>query len=162
MRLLLLFLCLAACSTTQVYPGPKLPAEQVSRIDGTETFYGLGGSTVLLKTIDGVEGLDDGAVKDWDYAGDLELLPGDHTISASYELNIMNTIRYSVAPCTITFRAEPGHSYAVNGTSFPSGEVWSCWIEDTQTAERTEGTFQRAGDDRLWPVPSAPQQSPPR
>jgi hypothetical protein len=133
----------------------------VARIDGTDTFYGLGGSTILVRTIDGVETLDDAEVKDWDYAGDLELLPGEHTITASYELNIMNTIRRSVSPCFITFRADAGRSYVVNGTSFPSGKNWSCWIEDTQTGERTNGMFPAPGDDRLWPS-TAPQQSPPK
>lgn len=161
-RVLLLCVGLAGCSTTQVYPGPKLPPEQVAHLNGTHTFYVLGGSTILVTSIDGQEELADAKVQDHDYVGDLELLPGVHTITVSYELDILAKPRRSVAPCVITFRAEAGHSYIVDGTSLPKGEVWRCWIEDAQTNERTDGTFHRARDNRLWPIPDAPQRSPPK
>src|SRR5262245_13769434 len=75
---------LSGCATTQVYPGAKLSAEHVARVDGTIIFFGVGETTVLIKSIDGVERLNDADVKDWDYVGDLELLPGEHTLGVQY------------------------------------------------------------------------------
>src|SRR5512143_2824314 len=114
--------------------GPKLPDHEVAKIGGTFKFLGLGAHTVLLQAIDDVPVTE----------GDVEVLPGLHTVSVIYSSAVLNTEFHGVAPCFISFRAEAGNSYIANGDA--SYETWRCWIDDTQTQERTSGTFIRPAD----------------
>jgi hypothetical protein len=124
---------LASCSVMQAYPGPKLPPEQVARVHGTFRFWGIGAKTVELKSID------DTPVKSGAFgAGDVEVVPGRHTVSAEYFRDVLNLVQSSRAPCFITWDAEAGHTYRVNGEL---GHTWHCWIEDTGTYQRIDGTF---------------------
>lgn len=126
-------LLLAACAeghgVMRTYAGPKLPDVEVAKIGGTFMFYGLGAHAVLL------EAIDDRRVTE----GDLEVLPGQHTVAVKYQAATLNVSFSGTSPCFVTFDAQPGHSYIADGEA--DSTTWRCWIEDVQTKQRTDGTF---------------------
>lgn len=118
----------------RTYSGPKLADQEVAKIGGTFKFYGLGAHTVLLHEVDGVPVTE----------GDLEVLPGAHTVSTTYSSAVITTEFRGVAPCYVTFQAEAGHTYIANGAA--NDDTWQCWIEDTGTRQRVSGNFTRPPD----------------
>lgn len=133
--LLMLVGLIAACAegsgVMRTYTGPKRPDADIAKVGGTFVFYGLGAHTVTLHEIDGTRVTE----------GDLEVLPGTHTVSVKYESAVATTAWHGISLCYVTFQADAGHTYIANGDA--SSESWRCWIEDKQTQQRISGTFAR-------------------
>lgn len=129
--------CPARYGVMQIYPGPPLPPEQIAKIGGTFNVgwpFSFDRTKIARpKTIDGT------AVTE----GDLEVLPGEHTVSVRFEWHPQNSgILVSAEQCFVTFQAEAGHAYVVGGDPSMDQETWRCWIEDVQSKQRTMGDFR--------------------
>jgi hypothetical protein len=91
---------------------------------------------VIVQKVDGVQ-IDNF----WDYAG-IELLPGTHTIEASY----FDATSESVSNLSVTFEANAGRRYEVRGISLPTDEIfalrgqWTAWIVDMESGGIVGGT----------------------
>lgn len=117
----LLIACLVftiGCATTmQAYSGPKLPPDKVATIR----------RSTFSKIVFGMLGAR--------AAESFEVLPDDHTIWVWFRDDFL----ISEHSCKITFMAKAGHTYEVYGES--ERRTWHCWVEDMDTAQRTEGIF---------------------
>jgi hypothetical protein len=132
-----MFGCPARYGVMQVYPGPPLPPEQIAKIGGTFIF--LPAKAVRLKTIDGASVTE----------GDLEVMPGEHTVSVRFEWRPSGVTLVSAEQCYITFQAEAGHVYVVGADPSMNKETWRCWIEDVHTKQHTIGDFRVPNGDQL-------------
>lgn len=136
--LVLLLLLATGCGATQTYTGEKLLKEQVALIQRNTIqrllYYVL---TLNVADIDGI--------KPSQFQTYYEVLPGEHTLSirviwqthlvaaplvASKGLNLANN--------TITFRAEAGRNYRLNGEE-GADKLFFVWLEDADTGSLVAG-----------------------
>jgi len=122
---------LSGCSVTQGYPGPRRPRDEVARISRTLHFWLFAAKIIELRTIDG----------EWVKGGEIEVLPGIHTVAVSYFSDVANFVQWSNELCSITLDMKAGHSYQANGEFLLTENAWHCWVEDAETGERVEGVF---------------------
>lgn len=119
---------LSGCATTQTYQGPRLNSDQVARLQGRYTYFLLFDTRVMLLTLDDKPFLVSRLIGDpvaqrldpliHNYA---EILPGSHTVEAQWCW--LGRFGLSCKPAAkVTFTAEPGHSYTVDGSS--DGKIW--------------------------------------
>ncbi len=120
---------LSSCSVMQAYPGPRLPPEQIARIEDSFSEWVFWARAVSLESLDGR------CVT----TRNLEVLPGSHVVGVTYMSAKVVVISMSQSPCFVTFNAEPGHTYQVDGEDSLLKKGWHCWIEDVRTKKRTDG-----------------------
>ena len=140
---LLCILCsaVAACTPLQTYPGPQLPREQVATLHGAVNYYGVGWVIVVIDAVDGKKIV---GSSDEMYWGRIELLPGQHEISASLWVSAvtpMLVINRGATPelRRLTFVAEAGARYIADGSWGGSSEKNAIWIVDERTKEIVAG-----------------------
>jgi len=137
----LLFAGLAACAPLQIYPGPQLPREQIATIHGAVNYYGIGWVIAIIDTVDGKK-----IVRSSDeiYWGRIEMLPGQHEISASLWVSVlspMTVINRGTTPefRRLTFVAEAGERYIVDASWGGGSEKNAIWIVNERTKEIVAG-----------------------
>ena len=107
------FLVLGGCSsvTFRMYPGPRLPKNQVSFL--------IWDSVINVIFVDGrlVPRCDK-----------IELFPGDHNVQVGYS----SAEFLSRQDRLISFTAEAGHQYKISHSIGSSSELthWNAWVED--------------------------------
>jgi hypothetical protein len=144
MRLALLcVLCsaVAACTPLQTYPGPQLPREQVATVRGAVNYYGVGWVIVVIDAVDGKKIV---GSSDELYLGRIEMLPGQHEISASLWVSAVTptmVINRGATPelRRLPFVAEAGERYIVDGSWGGSSEKNAIWIANERTKEIVGG-----------------------
>jgi hypothetical protein len=113
-------LLLSGCGAVQLYPGNRLPKNQVAVIE-------IG--NVLLYSVDGTS---------VDTLGKVEILPGIHNLTANH-----NAAGYGETVMTYTFTAEAGHRYLFDADyNFGRNFSWRPWIKDLDTGEIVGGFDQ--------------------
>lgn len=119
----------AGCGATQTYTGERRPREQVAYVKGRtfkwQLFYQL---DINVVAVDGVE-----------RAGakfDFEVLPGEHTLSIAVGWSthllaapLVALKGLKVTPSQLTFRAEAGRTYKLNGEEGPD-KLFFVWLGD--------------------------------
>jgi hypothetical protein len=121
--LILAGLLAAGCGAVKMYPGPRLPKDQVAVIE-------IG--NVLLYSIDG---------NPVDTLGKVEILPGVHDLRASH-----NAAGYGEDLITYTFTAEAGHRYIFDADyKFGRQFAWRPWVKDTADGKNVGGYHKRSG-----------------
>ena len=112
---IMLSLLLAGCGGIKMYPGPKLPADQIAVLRIGE---------IKLIAVDGQ------GVKQ-DTMAPIHILPGEHLLRASHNLS-----GYDEHLISYTFTAEAGHRYIFSATyEFGRTMKWRAWIKDMDTDE---------------------------
>jgi hypothetical protein len=132
---LLLFAGLAACLPVKNYPGP--PQEQVATIRGAVNYYGLSWVIAAIDAVDGKKILKTADEVNW---GRIEILPGEHEVSASLWVSVLTPITLVNRGATPEFRrlafvAEAGERYIVDG-SWGGNAIW---IVNERTKEIVAG-----------------------
>jgi hypothetical protein len=116
--------------TMQAYDGPKLPPDKVATIMSTFDEGFNSSRAVAVRALDGAPVPEP--------ARAVEVLPGWHTMGVTYEDWEGRRRRRGTGGCYLALTAEAGHVYRANGE--PIGwNTWHCWVEDTNTKQRTEG-----------------------
>jgi hypothetical protein len=110
----------AGCGAVKLYPGPRLPRDQVAVLE-------IG--NVILYSVDG---------KPVDTTGKVEILPGVHDLRGNH-----NAPDYGETLMTYTFTAEAGHRYVFDADyHFGRHFSWRPWVKDTETGEIV-GSFKK-------------------
>ena len=125
MALLALIASTTGCASTQVYTGPKRPAEDVAIVTTAlfESFYFVGGTALWFYSVDGNTEVAGG--------NKVEVLPGRHHIAFQ--------IFSGVGPYSgsingsIVLNAEAGGRYQLHADHDDAG--WRAWIVDKATGE---------------------------
>lgn len=127
-----------SCGSTQTYPGERLPQARVARINVLTTHrHFLYNLNIIVKAVDGVNI----GKADMTY----EVLPGEHTLyvicQSWYHVlaaPVMASKQFTVVPGNfLTFRAEAGRRYTMNGEDID--EVFYIWLEDVETGSVVAG-----------------------
>lgn len=132
-------LLIAACAPKQTYTGERLPAEQVARIQRNTIKIHLYYTRTL--NVASVDGLQPSALQT-----DYEVLPGQHVLA----VKVFWTTKLLLAPLvtaqnwqvntnSLTFEAEAGHRYRLNGEEGPN-KIYYVWLEDADTGSIVAGT----------------------
>jgi hypothetical protein len=138
---LLLFAGLAACMPVKSYPGPQLPQEQVATIRGAVNYYGLSWVIAAIDALDGKKILKTADEVNW---GRIEILPGEHEVSASLWVSVLTPVTLVNRGSTPEFRrlvfvAEAGERYIVDGSWGGKPENNAIWIVNERTKEIVAG-----------------------
>ena len=130
-RLIIALASFAACGCTMVvYPGPRLPPEQVAYV--SRSYYSFG-KALCVDDIDGKE--NERGILDTRF----EVLPGPHEVHASVaDRSIIIPLpvlfppqRYDYyGPVTLVFSAAAGRTYHLGMSKLDDGS-WEVWLEDT-------------------------------
>ena len=141
MLVLLLFAGLAACMPVKSYPGPQLPQEQVATIRGAVNYYGLSWVSVAIDAVDGEKTLRRADEVNW---GRIEILPGEHEVSASLWVSVLTPVTLVNRGSTpefqrLTFVAEAGARYIVDGSWGGGPEKNAIWIVNERTKQIVAG-----------------------
>ena len=118
----------------QMYPGERLPRDQVARIQKTTTnFYGVYAEHLNIVRVDGVQSASD----------EIEVLPGEHTLRVGLSSTqpvlafpiVALRKKVIITPPTLTFQAVAGREYRVDGKHVPDEKYarWVIWVEDVET-----------------------------
>ncbi len=124
------------------YPGPDLPREQVATIRSGINFYGLSWVIAVIDAVDGEKILRTADEVNW---GRIEILPGEHEVSASLWVSVLTPVTLVNRGSTpefrrLTFAAEAGESYIVDGSWGGGSEKNAIWIVNERTKEIVAGT----------------------
>ena len=124
------------------YPGPDLPREQVATIRSGINFYGLSWVIAAIDAVDGEKTLRRADEVNW---GKIEILPGEHEVSASLWIAVLTPVTLVNRGSTpefrrLTFVAEAGESYLVDGSWGGGPEKNAVWIVNERTKEVVAGT----------------------
>lgn len=107
---------LSGCASSQAYEGEKLPPEKVALIKGSSHIFGTAASITAI----------DGKDMRWT-SGEIQALPGDHEL----DVHLMSGVYmfYSYAKAKVSFTAEAGHVYRVEG-KMRQGKLTGVWVVD--------------------------------
>ena len=141
MLVLLLFAGLAACMPVKSYPGPQLAQEQVATIRGAVNFYGLSWVIPVIDAVDEKIILRAADEVNW---GRIEILPGEHEVSASLWVSVLTPVTLVNRGSTpefrrLTFVAEAGERYIVDGSWGGGSENNAIWIVNERTKQIVAG-----------------------
>ena len=116
----------AGCTTMQSYEGSKLPPEKVALIKGS---FGL----INLASIIEVDGKARGFTEE-----SAEILPGEHAVKIQVRSGWGSILMPQyIGNKTLSFQANAGHTYRVDGT-IKKGDTFA-WIVDEATNEVVAG-----------------------
>jgi hypothetical protein len=136
--LAVLMVLTASCGTTQTYPGERLPRDRVARIDRSAMHqHFLYNLNINVAAVDGVNATSTQTT--------YEVLPGEHTLYVTFYSSyhilaapVMASKQFVVVPGKfLTFRAEAGRKYKMNGEDID--EVFYIWLEDVETGTVVAG-----------------------
>ncbi len=136
--LAVLLVLTTSCATMQTYPGEKLPQDRVARIDRSAIHRHF--SYNILINVAAVDGVNATSTQ-----SKYEVLPGEHTLYVTchlkYDLVValaMGSKQFVIVPGNLlTFRAEAGREYKMNGEDV--GELFYIWLEDVETGSVMAG-----------------------
>jgi hypothetical protein len=147
--LLVMMLALALTSgcaaPVQVYPGEKLPRDQVARIERSTfcNYHDFPASAVISLYVDTVNG--EAAPK----GSVLEVLPGQQTLGVDVSIltralsapSLYSKPPFRLSPSTLTFRAEAGHEYKIKTQVLlePTQNRIAWWAEDAESGSVVAG-----------------------
>ena len=107
---------LSGCASSQAYEGEKLPPEKEALIKGSYHVFGTSASVTAI----------DGKDMRWT-SGEIKALPGDHELEIHLQSGVY--MFYSFAKAKVSFTAEAGHVYRVEGR-MRQGKLTGVWVVD--------------------------------
>lgn len=130
---------IAACAPKQTYTGERLPPEQVARIQQyTNKIHLYYTRTLYVTSVDGL--------RPSFLQADYEVLPGQHVLAVkvSWQTTLLAAPfvaaqNWRVNTNSLTFEAEAGHRYRLNGEEGPN-KIYYVWLEDADTGSIVAGT----------------------
>ena len=120
------------CVAMQMYPGPRLPDEQIATIEPTITYYGFIGDKEVA-----VISFNSGRIGE--PLAVLEVLPGRYLVGLRYNGSTFGIMIKNNNPCYVVVDALAGRQYKVNGQHGIGADRWKCWVSDLDTKSRREG-----------------------
>lgn len=151
LALVMVMVLMAGCGTTPIYSGPRQPREKVAEIVLiNNSLYGFYGIQFIVTKIDGID-------TNPPFDAKVEVLPGIHSMEGRLvkTTNLWVHLAASlfekpilITPETLTFRAEAGRTYKMNGKTVPDEnyEKWSIWVEDVYSGEVVGGVKPESPD----------------
>ena len=135
---LVLLLVFTASCARQMYPGERLPQDQVARIErNTIKYFSYYSVTINIAEVDGQTSSGEHT--------EFEVLPGEHTVGLrllAYTKLLLAPVlaskQFTFTPGKLTFRAEAGRRYKVEGEEVADYQ-FLLWVEDAETGSVVGG-----------------------